>query len=101
MRLSFRQSGGFAGLILGCDLDTEKLPPAEAAELLRLVEQAALDKIGAKTSAKGRDLMNYEIVVVDKGRTKKATFDDMTIPPNVQPLVDFLSRRASAVTLDK
>jgi hypothetical protein len=101
MKVSYRQSGGFAGLILGCDLDTEKLPPAEAAELLRLVEQAALDKIGAKTSAKGRDLMNYEIVVVDKGHATKATFDDMTIPANVQALVDFLSRRASAVTLDR
>lgn len=101
MKISFRQSGGFAGLILGCELDSEKLPRSEAQELARLVQQAALDRVGAKTSSKGRDLVNYEIVVEHDGRTTKASFDDMTIPANVQALMDYLSRRASAMALDK
>jgi hypothetical protein len=101
MKVSFRQSGGFGGLILGCELDTEKLPPAEAEEILRLMRESALDNIGTKSSVKGADLMTYEIMVADKGRTTKAAFDDMTMPANVRALVDFLSRRASAVALDK
>lgn len=100
MKVRYRQSGGFAGLSLGADLDSEKLPPGEAKELARLVNRAALDKIGVKKSIRGRDLTSYEIIVEDNGQTTKASFDDMTIPANVQPLLDFLNRRASARPLD-
>lgn len=100
MKVRYRQSGGFAGLSLGADLDSEKLPPDEAEELARLVNRAALDKIGVKKSIRGRDLTSYEIIVEDNGQTRKASFDDTTIPPNVQPLLDFLNRRASARPLD-
>lgn len=87
-------------MTLGSDLDSEKLPRSEAEELVRLVKQAALDKIGVKKSSRGRDLTNYEIILEDNGRTTKASFDDMTIPAHVQPLLDFLNRRASAKPLD-
>ncbi len=100
MKLRYRQSGGFAGLSLGLDLDTEKLPPSEASELERLVQQAALDQVGVKKSRGGRDLTSYEMTVEDKGRTTKASFDDMTIPANAQPLLDFLRSRATARPLD-
>ena len=100
MKVRYRQSGGFAGLSLGSDLDTANLPTGEAEELERLVKRAALDNVGVQKSSRGRDLTSYEIVVADNGRTTKASFDDMTIPPNVQPLLDFLKRRASAKPLD-
>jgi hypothetical protein len=100
MKVRYRQTGGFAGLSLGADLDTDKMPTSEAEELVRLVKQAALDKVGDKKSSGGRDLTNYEIIVDDSGRTIKGSFDDMTIPSNVQPLLDFLNRRASARPLD-
>jgi hypothetical protein len=96
MKVSFRQSGGFAGLMLGCDLDTESLAAAEAEELLRLVRQAALEN-GTKTSSRGADLTRYEIVLTDNGRTIKVVFDDTTILDNARPLVEFLSRRSRAV----
>jgi hypothetical protein len=97
MKVNFRQSGGFAGLVLGCDLDTQTMAAAEAGELLRLVRQAGLEKVGTKTSTKGADLTRYEIVVTDNGRSIKAVVDDMTIPDNVRPLMEFLSRRSRAV----
>ena len=100
MKVRYRQSGGVGGLILGADLDSEKMPRDEAEELARLVKQAALDKIGVKKSSRGRDLTNYEIILEDNGKTTKASFDDMTIPADVQPLLDFLNRRASARPLD-
>lgn len=101
MKLRYRQTGGFGGLSLGSELDSEKLPPAEAGELERLTKQAALEQVGAKKSRGGRDLTNYEITVEDKGHTTKASFDDMTIPANAQPLLNFLKSRASARPLDK
>jgi hypothetical protein len=100
MKVRYRQTGGFAGLVLGCELDTEKLPRSEAEELMRLVQRAALDTVGIKKSSRGRDLTNYEMIVQDNGRTTKASFDDMTVPANVQPLLDFLSSRATARPLD-
>jgi hypothetical protein len=100
MKVRYRQTCGFTGLSLGCELDTEKMPPGEAQELTRVVKQAEPDKLGVKTSPRGRDLTNYEIIVEDRGRTTRAAFDDMTISNNVQPLLDFLNRRASARPLD-
>jgi hypothetical protein len=79
MKIRFRQTGGFGGLVLGSDLDTSTLPPAEAQELTRLVKQANLEKIQAKRSEKARDLQNYEIAVEGDGMTAKATFDDMSV----------------------
>jgi|SRR4030095_8601208 Emfourin len=100
MKVRFRQTGGFGGLVLGCDLDTSTLSPAEAQELTRLVKQANLEKIQTRRSEKARDLQNYEVVVEGDGITAKATFDDMSVDANVEPLLEFLRRRARAVPLD-
>jgi len=101
MKVRFRQTGGFAGLVLGCDLDTSTLPPAEAQELTRLVKQANLEKIQTRRSEKARDLQNYEIAVESNEMTAKATFDDMSVDANVEPLLDFLRQRARAIPLDR
>jgi len=101
MKVRFRQSGGFAGLVLGCDLDTSTLPPAEAQELTRLVKQANLEKIQTRRSEKARDLQNYEVAVESNEMTAKATFDDMSVDANVEPLLDFLRQRARAIPLDR
>lgn len=100
MKLRFRQTGGFGGLVMGCDLDTGTLSPPEAQELARLIKQANLERTQTKRSDKARDLQNYEIAVEGEGITTKATFDDMSMPANMKPLLDFLRRRARAVPLD-
>jgi hypothetical protein len=100
MKVRFRQTGGFGGLVLGCDLDTSTLPPAEAQELTRLIKQANLEKIHAKPSQKARDLQNYEIAVESDEITAKASFDDMNVDSNLEPLLEFLRRRARAIPLD-
>jgi hypothetical protein len=100
MKIRFRQTGGFAGLVLGCDLDTSTLAPAEAQELTRLVKQANLEKIQTRRSEKARDLQNYEIAVEGDGPTAKAAFDDMSIDAKVGPLLEFLRERARAMPLD-
>jgi hypothetical protein len=100
MKIRFRQTGGFAGLVLGCDLDTSTLPPAEGQELIRLVKQANLNEIQTKRSEKARDLQNYEIAVEGEGLTAKKTLDDMSVDANVEPLLGFLRQRARAMPLD-
>jgi hypothetical protein len=99
MKVRFRQTGGFGGLVLGCDLDTSSLPPAEAQELTRLIKQANLETIHSRPSEKARDLQNYEIAVENE-MTARASFDDMSVPANGEPLLEFLRQRARAVPLD-
>jgi hypothetical protein len=100
MKVRFRQTGGFGGLVLGCDLDKSTLPPVEAQELTRLVKQANLEKIQKRRSEKARDLQNYEISVESDEITAKASFDDMSVDATVEPLLDFLRQRARAIPLD-
>jgi hypothetical protein len=99
VKVRFRQTGGFGGLVLGCNLDTSALPAAEAQELTRLVKQANLEKIQTRRSEKARDLLQYDIAV-ENDVTAKASFDDMSVDPKLEPLLDFLRARARAVPLD-
>jgi hypothetical protein len=100
MKVHYRQSGGFGGLLMGCDLDTAEMPPRDAEELARLVKQAQLDKAASQRSPSGRDLLNHRISVDDDGHSSSASFDDMTVPSHVQPLLDFLTARITARPLD-
>jgi Emfourin len=101
MRVRFRQTGGFGGLVLGCDLDTNTLPKADAVALTRLVRQGKLQEVQGKQNKQARDLQCYEIVVEENGVTTKAAFDDMSIKSHAEPLLRFLTKRARAVPLDK
>jgi hypothetical protein len=77
MRLQVRRTGGFAGLVQESPvLDTAALPPEEAEELHSLVEEAALDDIGAPGRAGGPDRFAYELTVEDRRLTLSET--DMT-----------------------
>ena len=86
---------------MGSDLDTSTLPAADAQELTRLIKQANLENIQTKRNDKARDLQNYEIVVESDAPTAKASFDDMNVDANLEPLLEFLRKRARAVPLDK
>jgi hypothetical protein len=94
MKVHFRQSGGFAGLVKECQLDTEQLPPDEAARLKSLVEQSHLEGRTEDHSPRARDVFHYTITVEDGG-SRRLSFDDRTVPPDVQPLVRFLKTHAA------
>ena len=100
MKVRFRQTGGFGGLILGCDLDTTTMARDEANQLLRLIEQANIQAVVQQRHPRGRDLLVYEIVLEEKGTHIKASFDSMTTPQQVEPLLRFLAQRAYAVPLE-
>lgn len=92
MKLTFRQSGGFAGLSLGCEIDDADLPPAEAARLRRLVRRGRLED--AAPPAEARDVTTYAITIETPAGVRHTTFHDLAVPERVQPLLDFLRRRA-------
>jgi hypothetical protein len=100
MKVRFRQSGGFGGLVLGCDLDTHTLPPGEARALTRLVRRAKLKDLAPRRAGPARDLQTYEITVEGAGMIVKASLDDLSVRPTIEPLIRFLSDRARAVPLE-
>jgi hypothetical protein len=96
MRVLFRQSGGFAGTSRGCELDSSTLPPADSAELERLMRGARLE---ARPAERPRspvpDLRVYEIVVTDDARELRASFTDSDLEEPLAALVRFLQSRSA------
>lgn len=97
LRVSFEQSGGFAGLVKGCVLDAGKLPAEEAAELRRLVAASGLETSSEATSRGMRDRRQIAIEIDRAGETVRVVCDDGCTPENVRPLVAFLAARAKPV----
>ncbi len=100
MKVSFRQSGGFAGLIRGVDLDTTQMDEDAAQELEALVSASGF--VGhkkARTHA-ARDLVQYEIKIEQDEHVSKCSFDDKTVPPDAQPLIKYLRAQSHPMPLD-
>ncbi len=95
MKIQFRQSGGFAGLVRGCELDTTKLVKTEAAR----IEELAAAVQATVANAGGADLTCYEIEITDGRRKKSLKLDDMSLTEETAPLVELLAQRAKPVSL--
>lgn len=95
MKIQFRQSGGFAGLARGCDLDTTTLEKSEAEHIERLAAAAQT----ALPSTTGADLNCYEIEITEGGKKKTLTLDDMSMTAETAPLVELLAERAKPIPL--
>jgi hypothetical protein len=100
MKVRFVQSGGYAGLIKGCEVDTANLSSDEAAELERLVRESGISGSGELLSDVGRDLKQYELSI--EGRTSKVsiTLDDSSVPQTAEPLIAYLKKRSRPMALE-
>jgi hypothetical protein len=95
VKISYRETGGFAGLKRGAEIDLESLPPGEAKRLRTLVERAHLGSVHRRGPSTARDLVGYEVAVEDDdGRTTVTRFDDATVPESAAPLLEALRKRA-------
>ena len=92
MQIDFERVGGFAGIRLKADVDTDALPPKEAKSLEALVEKAELSKIRQSSAAgsRTRDAFEYWLTVEDGGKRSSVRMTDETLPPSATPLIDRL-----------
>jgi hypothetical protein len=92
MRIHFERVGGFAGIRLKEDVDTDTLTPEEASLLQALVEKAQLGQIRQSFGAGGRtrDSFEYWGTVEDGGKQSSVRMTDETLPPSATPLIDRL-----------
>ena len=101
MRVEFTTEGGiafFPGLSRPAVIDSADLAPADAAELKRLVDDAAFFErpAPARTMPKGAaDYQQYTISVDDQGRRHAIRLADPVEDPRLQALLDFLRRHSA------
>lgn len=92
MLITFTQSGGFAGLLKHCRVDTRELSPEERTQVEALVVAAGWEVSWEKFSD-GRDRFQYEIAI-ERETTVHVTCDDSCVPPEARPLVAYLKEHA-------
>jgi hypothetical protein len=92
MKITFHQSGGFAGLSKHCELDTASMAPGEAKKLEQAVKNSGLEAVHPPAGTpKARDLTQYEIRVEQEDVPPVAVhFNDQTVAPQVYPLLQLL-----------
>jgi hypothetical protein len=95
MRVRFVQSGGVAGVMRRCEIDTGSLAPEAARELEALVRASDLPAAGRFLTPAARDLRTYEIDIEGSTGGVSVVFDERTLPERARPLVHFLAGSAS------
>ena len=93
LRITYRQSGGYAGLFRGCTIDAAALKAAEAKALGRLVQAAALAQMKSAKTEGIPDLLVHDLSIQTDAGTRELSFDDLTLPEALRPLVEFLDPR--------
>ena len=98
MKVSFKRSGGFAGLNLHAEIDCTHLPPAKCKEIEQLV---GLLRAAGQPSSGGKpasytvpDAFQYEVTVDDDHGTHKFRAGDTEMSEEMQKVVDWLIHHA-------
>ena len=94
MKITFLQSGGFAGMLKGCTIDTIDLAADQRQELESLVAASGFSESCEQFSSAGRDLRQYEIVIEQHATVQRIVCDDRSVPDAARPLLAFLVARA-------
>jgi len=98
MRIDFECSGGFANLWLTYRADTDELPQELTEELMRLVQGSGVFNLqpseGAPTSSGRPDAFFYKLSLSEGSRKKTLSFNDVTAPATLHPLLAFLRKLA-------
>lgn len=100
MKVSFRQSGGFAPIFKGVQFDTAQSPGPEATELENLVSASGILRLKDAKVKGARDVYYYTFDIETEKGKHSVTLDQLSIPPAVQPLIDFLNARSKNMLPD-
>ncbi len=95
MKVCFLQSGGFAGLRMGVELDSETLPPAEAQALRQLVVDAGFFEHQQTTGPAIPDDEIVKLEISDGGRNHQIVASRKQLPKGMAGLVTHLSAKSS------
>jgi hypothetical protein len=92
MKISYRRTGGFAGMVMSFDINTELLAPEEANELNELVDSAGFFELPPviPSAGQGVDQFQYRLTVETVEQEYTVEVGDGAVPENLWPLLDKL-----------
>lgn len=94
MHIAFERTGGFAGIHLGCEIDTETLSPEEASQVAGCVDAANFFDLPEVSPSGGADQFQYKISIEKDGRTRTIESGERAMPASLSPLVKCLMASA-------
>jgi hypothetical protein len=96
MKIHFRRTGGFGGMILSNDLQIEELSDDDAQELISRMEDADFFNLPERMQASGRgvDRFQYQITAETEQASHSVSVDESAMPESLEPLIKKLTRLA-------
>jgi len=96
MNIDFIQTGGFAGVRISVNIETQKLPLEQSLKLEKLVNQAGFFSLSPiiKSPSPLPDRFEYQISISSKGKSHSVTVSESVVPDRLRPLLDFLYKIA-------
>jgi hypothetical protein len=97
MKIYFEQSGGLAGIDNSITINSDSLDHQEASELQSIVDNANFFDLPSESTAqiRGADYLEYKITIETNDNKKHSIkTTDLTVQPNVAPLIRYLRRKA-------
>lgn len=97
MKVTFKRSGGFAPMPVSCVMDTKTCDPTEAATLQQLVIDSTIMMTESASVRGARDVRYYSFDIEYEGMTKHVSFDELSVPKEIRPLIEFMQSRATSI----
>jgi hypothetical protein len=90
MKISYRRSGGFTGMLISFDIDVKTLPPEDAGELEVLIDAADFFALPAQipSDSPGADQFEYKLKVETEELQHSVRVGDAAVPENLWPLLN-------------
>ncbi|MFM7206267.1 MAG: protealysin inhibitor emfourin [Planctomycetaceae bacterium] len=95
MWITFMLSGGFAGQVRGCRIDTQTLAAGDRAALEALVIASGLVASFERFAAAARDRPQYDLAIERAEAFVRVSCDDASLPEPARPLVADLVGRST------
>lgn len=100
LKISYQRSGGFAGLVRGCTLDESALGLAGTRLVMGLVNTALFAGVKPTKTAKTQGVADLRVhdfeIETDEG-TLHWSFDELSLPKALAPLVAFMAKRSKPI----
>ena len=99
MQIDFESSGGLANLSLNYHTDTETLPQGQAEQLEKLVKTSGFfdiqqNDITSKGASGPPDVISYQLSITEGNKKKTLSFNDVTAPALLRPLLAYFQKLA-------
>ena len=97
MHISFERTGGFAGIRVGCEINTDNLTTEAASEVAAFVDASNFFDLPEVPPSGGPDQFQFKISIEKDGRTRTIESGERGMPASLSPLIKWLMAAARPV----